>query len=206
MDIMNQNNPNELDEMRKQFALLQERLDRQVEINDKQMHKALNQRLGQMKDRDRMAVVVCLLGWIVAELGLYSLGVSTAFQVFVNVCMAINLYCSVKYKLHANDFRTDGLASTDLVQTTRELLRYKRFNQNYLWYVSIPFIIIFVLWFSYEQLQLTDADTLREYIFFLVPGLVGCIIGGSIGLTKFYFPSMRQANEMLAQIEELQAD
>ncbi len=205
MDAVNQNNISELEEMRKQFAILQEKLDKQVDINDKQMRKALSQGIGQMKNRDRQAVVVCLVGWVFVALAIYFMKLSVPFQIFTDVAMGVNFYCSLKYKLHVNDFRTDRLANSDLVQTTQELLKYKRFNQNYLKYVAIPFVVVFVSWYSYEILVQTGATTLRDYIFIIVPLLVGACVGGIFGYTKFYHPAVRQADDMLRQIEELQA-
>jgi len=204
MEDMNLNNTLELDEMRKQFALLQERLDRQVDINDQQMKKALKKGIGQMRGRDHMAVLVCFVGWVFAGLTCYAMELPLAFQLFVIIGMGINFLCSIFMKLHINDFRTDGMASADLLRTSQELIRYKRNNQNYMKYVSIPYIIVFVGWFTYLIMLKQGVDSVKEFAFVIIPMLVGAFIGGMIGVMKFYRPSIRQADEMLAQIKELQ--
>jgi len=194
----------ELDEMRQQFALLQDRLDRQVEINEQQMKKALKKGIGQMRGRDHMAVLVCFVGWIFVGVTCYAMELPLAFQLFVDIGMGINFLCSILMKLHVNDFRTDGMASTDLVRTSQELIRYKRNNQNYMKYVSISYIIAFVGWFTYVIMQERGVESVKEFAFVIISMLVGAFIGGMIGVMKFYRPSIRQADEMLAQIKELQ--
>lgn len=203
MEDLNKN-IEEFDEMRKQFALLQDRLDRQVEINEQQMKKALKKGIGQMRGRDHTAVLVCFVGWIFVGATCYVMNLPLAFQLFVDIGMGINFLCSIFMKLHVNDFRMDGMASADLVRTSQELLRYKRNNQNYMKYVSIPYILVFVGWFIYLILMEHGVSSVKDVAIIVAPMLIGAFIGGVIGVMKFYLPSIRQADEMLAQIKELQ--
>ncbi len=204
METNNLNTNLELEEMRAQFAILQQRLDQQVHINEQQLRKAVTTGIGQMKTRDRAAVAVCFFGWIAIALYVYMMNYSLLFQIFVNLFMCINFVSSVIMKLHVNDFNTNEMASSNLLRTSQELLRYKRFNQKYLLFVSIPFIIAFIPWFCYEEMVKIDGSTTQDFMMLLIPALIGAAIGATIGLYKFYFPSVRQATDMLEKIEELQ--
>lgn len=204
METNNLNTNLELEEMRAQFAILQQRLDEQVHINEQQLRKAVSTGIGQMRTRDRAAVAISFFGWIAIALYAYTMNFSLAFQLFLNIFMCINFVSSVVMKLHINDFNTNEMASSNLLRTSQELLRYKRFNQRYLLFVSIPFIMVFIPWYCYEMMMKINGSTTQDFMSLLIPVLIGAAVGVSIGLYKFYFPSVRQATDMLEKIQELQ--
>ena len=195
----------EFDELREQFLTLQKRLDRQVEINERQLRRAIGEGIGQMRRRDRLSIVVCFAAWIICCICVYYLQLSLPFQIFTDVAMGINFVCSIVLKLQAVNRHADLLSSADLVRTTRQLLRYKRVNRQYLFYVGIPFVIIFFCWYVYELIRkMTPIAGTTEIAWLIFFCAISGVIGGAIGLFFFYLPSIRQANEMLERIEELQ--
>lgn len=197
----------EFDELRQQFLTLQQRLDRQVEINDRQLRYAIRQGLGQIRNRDRQSIAVCFVGWIVVCLGSYYLKLSLPFQIFIGIAMGINFLNSIFLKLHAVSNNPEILSSANMVRISQQLLRYKRIKRQYLLFVSIPFLIIFVTWYFYELILLMGPEaTTMQIMAIIIPCIIGGIIGGAIGLCYFYLPSIRQANEMLERIEELQRE
>lgn len=192
--------------MRAQFAILQKRLDKQVEISNRQLRNAISTGIGEMNTRDNKSVFLCILAWVAIAGYAFASNFSLAFQIFINIAMGGNFIASLVMREYAKGLNNSEMSSYNLIRTSHELLRYKRFRQKYLLYASIPFILVFVPWYCYEIMQATHASDTKEIIPILIAVLAGAIIGLAIGLFRFYFPSVRQATEMMCKIEELQKE
>lgn len=187
----------ELDAMRRQISLLKEKLDNESIINDKLMRNVMKTKVGKvdsylLKMLFITPLVMALMYLDFAIMFPISTACLVATEIML-VCCGIFIYCNKRLLASAD------LASGNLVEECRKLVRFKKREIRYL-YVSIPLVLAWMAWLSYELLHYGNDPTERLA---LVYGCVfGGIVGFCIGLYKFR-SMMRNINEVVRQIEEI---
>lgn len=190
-------NFNELEEMRRQISLLKEKLDNESIINDRLMRSVMGTKVNKV-DSYLLKMLIILpftMALMYLDFGIF-FPISTACLIATEImllCCGVFIYCNKRLLASAD------LAGGNLVEENRKLLRFKRREIRYL-YVSIPLLVVWMAWLSYELLHCGKDP---ESMMFLVWGCVaGGIIGFCIGLYKFQ-SMLRNINEVMSQIEEI---
>lgn len=199
-----ENNTNTtLDEMKQQLQILQKRLDSQVEINDKQLRRAIHSGMSNMLNREMRGLLLCLiltplLPFYIHEIGqpLWTVIVSLVFMLLCDLLQIVE---------YSYMYRTSRMMSHNLVETQQRLLKYKRLEIFYLTYIAPVMVIGFMSTFLYSvHANGLFGDTTMPFIPAVVGGVIGCIIGGAIGIFTFVRPQFRKIDEVTQSIAELQ--
>ena len=196
-----ESNELEFGEMKNQLDLLRERLDKQIEINEKQLRRAIGEGLGSLRSRDRFGLIFCVVLTALMPLLFVVQGYGCLFVGATFVLLAFN---SLKAYLMKIDASRD-IDRLDLVSTSKRLLKYKHNNTIYIVY-SMPVLMVWTLWYLYEICKRLQIDSASGCFIMLSCMLFGEVVGGIIGYFSFYRPSMRDADRVLNQIKEITSE
>ena len=189
----------ELQELRNQLTLLNNKLEKQEIINDKLIRNSLKNKISNINHTGIiMAVCAAIATPICAFNFHYILHFSIALNIFTCVFMAI----AIIYTIWSHKGLNNNLLDGDLISVSETALRTrKRYRQWY--YFSYPWFALWLCWLGWEMY--TKIENREMLIGAIVGGLVGVIIGGAWGIcqrNKIY----KNIEEILAQIEELKKE
>lgn len=191
---------NEFEEMKAQLALLNKKLEQETIVNERLIRRSMKEKASSLRRKAIIESVVSLIGipyfiWVMPNL----VGLSTGFCLFV--CFMLALALGYNYYIHSH-FRPDEFVYGDLIKARKDTLMLKRFYSNWLKFIGIPFIIVFIGWFAYEVSQHFQGEELQSILGGMTIGLVLGVIIGSYQ----YLKTQRMADDILTQIEELSED
>ena len=191
---------NEFEEMKAQLALLNKKLEQETIVNERLIRRSMKEKASSLRRKAIIESVVSLIMipyfiWVMPQL----IGLSTGFCLFV--CFMLALALGYNYYIHSH-FRPDEFVYGDLIKAKKDTLMLKKFYANWLKFIGIPFIIVFLGWFAFEIKQHFQGEELQSILGGMAIGLVlGVIIG-----TYRYLKTQRMADDILTQIEELSED
>jgi len=184
----------ELEEMRRQLAALKERLDKEEIINERLLRSSMKQKAGVI---NRQALISYIASGFVVALMFVSFlpqGYSLAFCIGTSVFM---VFCVAVTNWFHRDV-SDEAMNADLLTVAQNVRRLKHRYQQWL-KVSIPLVILWVMWMLYEMYNLMDGISIHFWIM-VAAAAVGGTIGGIIGWRmrrKVY----KMCDEIVEQIE-----
>ena len=189
-------NEMEFGEMKQQLRMLQERLDKQVDINEKQMRNAISDKMSGLQRHDMRLLWLCVVITIwVPYMVYYGSGCSLGFSIFTFVFLACFTVWQYFLKFGGRDHLKDNL-----VETAKYLVQYKK-NLKTAQLIGIPCALAWACMYVYELCSMIDDKT---GIMIMIGGCsFGALIGFLIGYRRFYLPSVHAADKILAQINEL---
>lgn len=199
---MESQNFNELDEMKQQLQMLQDKFQKEVTINDRLIQESIRHKMSWNKKlfwSDIISIPILIFIQLVMtevfQLSWWSLGIFTA------VVLAIVF---ADYKINVSTLRDKDLQRNNLIETAKKLVRMKRLGK-------IECIITFPLGFSWAgwvcvklwlQVNLQRNELLSQgYGLFCV---VLFVLGLLIAL-YFYRKMQRSNDELINQINNLTA-
>lgn len=186
----------ELMEMKEQLSILTKKLEKETIVNERLMRRATKEKISKMQRRALIKGVVIGL-CIPYTIGVCHLvGLSLWLCGFTVLMLVIALYTD--YRIHRN-IHSDEAMYGNLLDVQKKVLRIKQAYKDWLKF-SIPILTLWLIYFWYETFQLPDIP--KESIF--IGSISGGIIGGFIGFLQ-YKKMQRSADEILEQIEEMQA-
>ena len=191
---------NEFEEMKAQLALLNKKLEQETIVNERLIRRSMKEKASSLRRKAIIESVVSLIMipyfiWVMPQL----IGLSTGFCMFV--CFMLALAIGYNYYIHSH-FRPDEFVYGDLVKAKKNTLMLKKFYANWLKFIGIPFIIVFLGWFAFEIKQHFQGEELQSILGGMAIGIVlGVIIG-----TYRYLKTQHMADDILTQIEELSED
>lgn len=191
-------NEMEFSEMKLQLKALQERLDKQVDINDKQMRNAIGEKMNGLQRHDQRLLWLCAVIAIWLPLMVYyTQHCSLGFSIFTFVFLVANAIWQYFLKFNGRDRLRDNL-----VETAEYLVQYKK-NLRTAQMIGIPCALVWVGLYL-RELSVTgfvqDPETMKSVVFGCT---FGAILGFLIGYRRFYLPSVHAADKIIAQINEL---
>ena len=199
---MESQNFNELDEMKQQLQMLQDKFQKEVTINDRLIQESIRHKMSWNKKlfwSDIISIPILIFIQLVMtevfQLSWWNLGIFTA------VVLAIVF---ADYKINVSTLRDEDLQRNNLIETAKKLVRMKRLGK-------IECIITFPLGFSWAgwvcvklwlQVNLQRNELLSQgYGLFCV---VLFVLGLLIAL-YFYRKMQRSNDELINQINNLTA-
>ena len=195
---MNNNEINEILEMREQLATLKKQLDTQEIINDRLIKEAISGKLSSINRSAIWLCVVCLIMIPLEYLNFLRLGHSEAFCIATS---ALFFICFVAMFLSHYRLRKRDVYSGDLITVYKEVSRMRKIYKSW-HYWSIPILIVWFGWWEYEIYQNMAHEDLTMMFIISGSGIFGAIIGGIIGL-RIHKRTLRTAEDLLRQIEEI---
>jgi len=188
----------ELQQMKEQLAILTQKLDKETIVNERLMRQAMKSKALWLR---RKAIIESALILIMIPYFLWLMpglcGLSVEFSTFV--CLFLVLALVYNYYIHTH-FRPEKFVHGNLLEARKDTLRLKTLYANWLKFIGIPFIVVFLSWFVHDITKAIHGEELQGALYGMV---VGVLIGSIIGIYR-YRKTQRTADEILEQIEEMQ--
>ena len=190
---------NELEQMRTQIGMLKQKLDQQAIINDKHIRNSMKSKISDLNRTVGWTIFAGIFAVVFAPVSFYIQGCSLAFVIATALMLAVCLGLTIIQKTNLG--KMSDLSQGNLVETAEKLSRVRTHYKE--WYkIAIPMILIWGGWMIYEMVNAIGVESPTAIGFYCGAG-VGLIIGGILG-ARINRKVVRQANEILSQIEELQ--
>lgn len=194
----NNNEFNELDDIRQQINAIKDKVDEQGHLNEALVKKIIQKK---MKGVHRIIMLMAIIGLLCIPLYIwikYEMNLSWYFVIFTIVMMLGGI--TVDYFINRMDITHMG---DDMVETARKLTQMKT-NRSRATKIEICFAILWLLWFCFEK-YMSDINVMGSHsaivsvvILFVVSVIITTVVGYPI------FQKMQRANdEMINQINEL---
>lgn len=194
MNEINDNNIQELNEMRNQLCLLKQKLNEQEIVNEKLMRKVTSERLSKINREGKIYSIIAAICVPINYLILQMAGTSTAFNIvtilYLLVCIGVSVYSR-------RGINPEDVINGNLVTTKKKMLSYKTLCNKWLIGVT-PFLLVWFGWFMYE-LAADDSDFNTGAI---VGGCVGAVVGTICGII-YHKKSMKNIDSAIQEITEL---
>ena len=189
----------ELEQMRTQIGLLKQRLDQQTIVNDIHICNSMKSKISDLNRTVLGTIFLGIFAVIFAPTTFYIKGCSLAFIIDTAVMLAVCLGLTVVQKINLG--KMTDLSQYNLIETAEKLSKVRTHYKE--WYkIAIPMLLVWIGWMIYEMVNTIGIESPTAIGFYCGAG-VGLLIGGIIGF-RINRKVVRQANEILAQIEELQ--
>ena len=197
----NNNNSNELEQMREQLSVLKKKLNRQEIVNDRLMRESMKSKMSWIRKYLWICVILApLLIVYIAAMASY-FGLSVWFVVFT----AVMFIASIAAQWYVNGLDKNAFSKDNLTKTARHLLKMKQ-QRARLEMIELPILLVWIAWligglYSVDDQQRPEAVTEAAW-----GGIIGGCLGAVIGLfTAFFlYRKMQKTNdEVIHQINEL---
>lgn len=187
----------ELQLMKEQLAILTQKLDKETIVNERLMRRAMKNKASDLRKKAIYESVITLIMipyfiWLMPGL----CGISAGLCIFT--CFFLVLALGYNYYIHSH-FSPDKFTQGNLLEARKDTLMLKKFYANWLKFIGIPFIIVFLSWFIHDISQFVHGKELQSVLGGMA---VGVFIGTFIGIYQ-YKKTQRTADEILEQIKEL---
>lgn len=189
----------ELEQMRTQIGMLKQKLEQQAIVNDTHIRNSMKSKISDLNRTIGATIFAGIFAVIFAPVTFYVQGCSLIFVIATAIMLAVCLGLTIVQKINLGSMM--DLSQDNLVETARKLSKVRTHYKE--WYkIAIPMILVWGGWMIYEMVNVLGVDSPTAIGFYCGAG-VGLIIGGIIG-ARINRKVVQQANEILAQIEELQ--
>ena len=189
----------ELEQMRTQIGMLKQKLEQQAIVNDTHIRNSMKSKISDLNRTILGTIFAGIFAVIFAPVTFYVQGCSLIFVIATAIMLAVCLGLTIVQKINLGSMME--LSQDNLVETARKLSKVRTHYKE--WYrIAIPMILVWVGWMTYEMVNTIGIESPTAIGFYCGAG-VGLLIGGIIG-SRINKKVVRQANEILAQIEELQ--
>ena len=189
----------ELQEMKEQLAILTQKLEKEAIVNERLIRQSMKNKASSIR---RAAIIESIITLIMIPYFIWVMpnviAISTGLCYFTCFFMVLALVCN--YYIHSR-FRPEKFIGSNLLEVRKDTLMMKKFYINWLKFIGIPFIIVFFSWFVHDIRLACPGEELNGIYYGIGFGiLLGTIIG-----TILFKKIQNTANEILEQIEEMQA-
>lgn len=189
----------ELEQMRTQIGMLKQKLEQQAIVNDTHIRNSMKSKISDLNRTVLGTIFAVIFAVIFAPVYFYVQGCSLIFVIATAVMLAVSLWLTIVQKINLGSMM--DLSQDNLVETARKLSKVRTHYKE--WYrIAIPMLLVWIGWMIYEMVNTIGIESPTAIGFYCGAG-VGLLIGGIIGF-RINRKVVRQANEILAQIEELQ--
>ena len=189
----------ELEQMRSQIGMLKQKLEQQAIVNDTHIRNSMRSKISDLNRTVLGTIFAGIFAVVFAPMTFYIQGCSLLFVIATAVMLAVCLGLTIAQKINLG--KMTDLSQSNLVETAEKLNKTRTHYKE--WYkIAIPMILVWVGWMIYEMVNTIGIESPTAIGFYCGAG-VGLLIGGIIGF-RINRKVVRQANEILAQIEELQ--
>ena len=188
----------ELQEMKVQLELLTKKLERETIVNERLIRHSMKEKVNTLRRNIIIESLVCIIMipffiWILPKISPHSMYFCTFSTAFMALALGYNYYM---YR----EFHTKDFSESNLIEARKATLKFKQLTRRWSFCIGIPFLMIFIPWFVYENAQVYKGEMLELVLIFAA---IGLLIGGVIGIYQFN-KTLRTTDEILMQIEELE--
>ena len=200
------NNISELESLRVQMAEFKQQLNQQEIVNDRLIAESMKKKMLWIKNYfifELVILPVMFIAWPVLREFMHLSWWNVSF--LLTLC-SIDVVADYRINLHS--LKTDDYLHCNLISTVEKLVKMKR-QRAVQMVISIPMIVIWLLWAGIEAYNGFDFTTSDFQSGFLKGGFVGGAIGGVAGLIsafKVYHKMQKINDDIISQINELTAE
>lgn len=206
----------DIEELRKQVALLRQKLDDQEIVNDRMLRRTMQKEISHIINRTEIKSIVCsIFSMIMFPAMHFFVGFGWTFSISTSLMM---LFCIAATMYIHQPIRRIDLMSANLATVAKEMYRFKRRYDNWLHYVTPTLIIPWLLWACQEyynailrdeNIYSTDGSNFlcsissinMKMLITCLPLLIGATIGSLIGYS-WHRKVVNSAKSIIMQIEE----
>ena len=190
---------NELQELKKQLTLLNNKLEKQEIINDKLIRNSIRNKISNI---NRTGIIMTICATIATPICAFNFHYILHFSIALNIFTCVFMVIAIAYTIWSHKGLNNNLLNGDLITASEAVLRTrKRYKQWY--YFSYPWFAVWLCWLGWEMYTRIEN---REMLMGCIVGLfIGGLIGGAWGMrqrNKIY----KNIDDILAQIEELKKE
>lgn len=193
----NNNNINELEQLREQMSIFKDKLNKQQIINDQLVRNTMKSKLSWIKSfvwGEIIIIPILLLGMAVFHAG-------TGLSWWLYGFLAIGLIADATGDFIINRIPKGQLLSGDLVETSKRLVKMKK--QRTSWFIiGLIFVTIWLVWFIVELVLKTDPGcALPDHNLVIAIMAIAVAVGGVIGgiISWLIFRKMQRTNNQLIE-------
>ena len=200
---MNPQEDNTLEEMRRQMAILQEKLDNETIVNERLLRESMKHNYSSINRYLSVEATILMPIIIIAFPAL-----ALIFHLSWGPVIAVILLCLADtiFDYKVNHIKDEAFMGDNLIPTALRLQRAKRLTVLQMM-VSLPLMILWFAWFIIDFFQSIDyQDEL------LTASAYGGIVGGCIGLVcglifaiQLYRKQQKTRQQVIDQINDLTA-
>ncbi len=198
----NNNNINELEQLREQMSIFKDKLNKQQIINDQLVRNTMKSKLSWIKSfvwGEIIIIPIMLLGMAVFHAG-------TGLSWWLYGFLAIGLIADATGDFIINRIPKGQLLSGDLVETSKRLVKMKK--QRTSWFIiGLIFVTIWLAWFIVELVLKTDPGcALPDHNLVIAIMAIAVAVGGVIGgiVSWFIFRKMQRTNnDIIDQLKQI---
>lgn len=193
----------ELQEMREQLKLLQQRLDERVDFDEKMIRKAMQRNASNLLLWEWGVLALCAFALVFVMIEVHNCGLSKEMQIFTGVFLfsMVLVQCwSVWFVTQKRKDVIDG----NLMRVGERIVTYKKADR---WckMISIPVACIWAFCYMHSVLNVTNPNASVSYqMGFYFGGFMGAAFGALLGFLA-YRKMMSLVNELQQQINELKS-
>lgn len=186
------------EEMRNQYAILKEQLEKQEIVNDRLLRETIKAKsqhhINQSKTRVWVAAVLCLILFPLSYMTqVWSLPFALVSGLIVIICVVCTSL--IHRPVDQLDFMND-----DFTTVARVMAKFKRQYDNWLHFVFPVIILPWLVWACYENGWKRNPGGANPWMM-SIPIIVGVAIGALIGY-HFHRKAVNAAQDILDEIEE----
>lgn len=197
METNNTISSQELEQMRTQIAILKNKLDQQVIINDNHIRNSMKAKMSDMTRTVMISIIAGAIALPYCTWFFYWMHLSWPFIIATAIMLAVCLGLTIKQQLTLKSF---DFSQGKLLEVAEKLNKVKTHYHEWI-RIALPMILIWASWLMYEVIKANGVQPMT--VGFCTGALIGLIVGGFIGY-RVNRKIVRQSTEILEQIEELQ--
>lgn len=193
----------ELDILRQQMDVLKKKLDTQEIINVALIKESMKNKMSWIKKYVflQMGLIpVIAIMWVVV---VYAMHISWWSYIFLLAMCCIDV--AYDYHINVRAITDEDYNRSNLIEMTKKLMKMKR-QRAIQMTITIPLLILFLLWVGYEAYSSIDIARNAFETGFIKGGLFGGAIGGILGIgfaIRIFLKMQKTNDEVIKQIEEM---
>ncbi len=187
------NNLQELEELRSQVAEFKNRMEKQEIVNQQMMKQAMTAHVSWIKNFNVGADVVCLFFMPLLAFFLRSIGCSWAPFIVILIILIAELIFNI---WNTRSISTKYLMADDVLTYRQRLIKFKQ-RERWQTMIEVPLLVLWVFWINFDGPGRTSQDQTELVIRFIIALVIGFGRGFYI-----YYREMRSLNKAIKEIDE----
>lgn len=186
----------ELEQMRQQMAILQNKLDNQAIVSDRFIRRSVSHSATTI---NRRYLVISIVALAMIPYGYWAFVKLNGLSIALWIAMSVLMLAVVGFCIYnGREMRRRDFTSGNLLDTKRKALAAKRRDNNWQWF-GIPMATAWAVWVGWEMAQKMGAD-----VKFFIPFFIICSVAGIVMGLTVHFRTQRHYRDIIEQIEDFE--